>query len=57
MNFTEWIYFFLIFNCLIFTGSQKLFRLAGVPGWYAIIPFYNIIKHLDIIKRPVSYTH
>ena len=52
MNFTEWIYFFLIFNCLIFTGSQKLFRLAGVPGWYAIIPFYNIIKHLDIIKRP-----
>ncbi|MFL2632060.1 MAG: signal peptidase I [Candidatus Marisimplicoccus sp.] len=52
MNFTEWIYFFLIFNCLIFAGSQKLFRLAGVPGWYAIIPFYNIIKHLDIIKRP-----
>ena len=52
MNFTEWIYFFLIFNCLIFAGSQKLFRLAGVPGWHAIIPFYNIIKHLDIIKRP-----
>ena len=56
MNFTEWIYFFLIFNCLIFTGSQKLFRLAGVPGWYAIIPFYNIIKHLDIIKRPRWWT-
>mgnify|MGYP003320821808 FL=1 len=56
MNFTEWIYFFLIFNCLIFAGSQKLFRLAGVPGWYAIIPFYNIIKHLDIIKRPRWWT-
>jgi signal peptidase I len=52
MNFIEWIYFFLIYNGLIFAGSQKLFRLAGVPGWHAIIPFYNIIKHLDIIQRP-----
>ena len=52
MNFIEWIYFFLIFNVLIFAASQKLFRLAGVPGLYAIIPFYNIIKHLEIIKRP-----
>lgn len=52
MSFIEWIYFFLIYNGLIFAGSQKLFRLAGVPGWNAIIPFYNIIKHLDIIKRP-----
>ena len=52
MNFIEWIYFFLIYNGLIFVGSHKLFRLAGVPGWHAIIPFYNIIKHLDIIQRP-----
>ena len=52
MGFIEWIYFFLIYNGLIFAGSQKLFKLAGVPGWHAIIPFYNIIKHLDIIKRP-----
>ncbi len=52
MSFIEWIYFFLIYNGLIFAGSQKLFKLAGVPGWHAIIPFYNIIKHLDIIKRP-----
>ena len=52
MSFIEWIYFFLIYNGLIFAGSQKLFRLAGVPGWLAIIPFYNIIKYLDIIQRP-----
>ena len=52
MSFIEWIYFFLIYNGLIFAGSQKLFRLAGVPGWHSIIPFYNIIKHLDIIQRP-----
>lgn len=52
MSFIEWFYFFLIYNGLIFAGSHKLFRLAGVPGWHAIIPFHNIIKHLDIIKRP-----
>ena len=52
MSFIEWIYFFLIYNGLIFAGSHKLFKLAGVPGWHAIIPFYNIIKHLDIIQRP-----
>ena len=52
MSFIEWIYFFLIYNGLIFAGSQKLFRLAGVHAWLAIIPFYNIIKHLDIIQRP-----
>ena len=52
MSLIEWIYFFLIYNGLIFAGSQKLFRLAGVPGWHAVIPFYNIIKHLDIIQRP-----
>ena len=52
MSFIEWIYFFLIYNGLIFAGSQKLFRLAGVHSWLAIIPFYNIIKHLDIIQRP-----
>ncbi len=52
MDFIEWICFFLIYNVLIFVGSQKLFRLAGIPGWHAIIPFYNIVKHLDIIKRP-----
>ncbi len=52
MGFIEWICFFLIYNVLIFVGSQKLFSLAGIPGWHAIIPFYNIVKHLDIIKRP-----
>ncbi|MCH1444397.1 MAG: signal peptidase I [Flavobacteriaceae bacterium] len=37
---------------MIFGGSYKLFNLAGVESWKALIPFYNIIKHLDIINRP-----
>ena len=52
MNLNEWLLLFFSFNLLIFGGSFKLFTLAGVESWKALIPFYNIIKHLDIINRP-----
>ena len=52
MNMTEWILFFLSYNLVIFGGSQKLFKLARIPGWKSIVPIYNIIKHLEIINRP-----
>ena len=29
-----------------------MFNLAEVAAWKALIPFYNIIKCLDIINRP-----
>ena len=56
MNLNEWLLLFLSFNLIIFGGSYKLFNLAGVAGWKALIPFYNIIKYLDIIKRPRWWT-
>ena len=52
MSLNEWLLLFLSSNLLIFGGSYKLFNLAGVKSWKALIPFYNIIKHLDIINRP-----
>ena len=52
MSLNEWLLLFLSSNLIIFGGSYKLFNLAGVEGWKALIPFYNIIKHLDIINRP-----
>ncbi len=52
MNMTEWILFFLSYNLVIYGGSQKLFKLARIPGWKSIVPIYNIIKHLEIINRP-----
>ena len=52
MNLNEWLLLFLSSNLLIFGGSYRLFNLAGVESWKALIPFYNIIKHLDIINRP-----
>tara|TARA_B100000575_G_scaffold293351_1_gene304467 strand:+ start:4805 stop:6508 length:1704 start_codon:yes stop_codon:yes gene_type:complete len=52
MSFIEWIIFFLVVNLIIFLGSKKLFKLAKVESWKSIIPFYNIIKCLEIINRP-----
>jgi len=52
MNIIEWILFFLSYNLIIYGGSQKLFKLAGIPRWNSLVPFYNIIKHLEIINRP-----
>ena len=52
MNLNEWLLLFLSFNLIIFGGSYKLFKLAGIDGWKSLIPIYNIVKHLDIINRP-----
>ena len=30
----------------------KIFTKAGKPGWGCIIPIYNIILTLEIVKRP-----
>ncbi len=52
MSLNEWLLFFLSYNLLIFIGSQRLFKLAGVDSWKSLIPVYNIVKHLEIINRP-----
>ena len=31
----------------------KLFEKAGQPGWAAIVPIYNIVIMLTIIKKPM----
>ncbi len=41
---------FVIFYIIVF---WKIFTKAGKPGWACIIPVYNIIVMLEIIKRPV----
>ena len=52
MSINEWLLFFLSYNLLIFVGSQRLFKLAGVDNWKSLIPVYNIVKYLEIINRP-----
>ena len=52
MSLIEWLIFFLCYNLIIFGGTQKLFKLSGISSWKSIVPFYNIISLLEIIKRP-----
>jgi hypothetical protein len=34
-------------------GSWKTFEKAGQPGWASLVPIYNIVVMLQIIKRPM----
>jgi hypothetical protein len=53
-----------IFSCLMFlvwlavmvvilAGFWKVFTKAGQPGWAAIIPIYDLIVLLQIVRRPL----
>ena len=37
---------------LIVMSYWTLFERAGKPGWTCIVPFYNIIIQLEIIRKP-----
>ncbi len=52
MDFIDWLWFFLIVNLIISIGSWKLFKISGRNPYKSLIPFYNILNVLDIIKRP-----
>ena len=38
---------------LLIVSFWKIFTKAGKPGWASIIPIYNIIVMLEIVKRPI----
>lgn len=38
---------------IILIAMWKLYTKAGKPGWAAIIPIYNTIVLLQIVKRPI----
>ncbi|MES2284446.1 MAG: S26 family signal peptidase [Bacteroidota bacterium] len=42
----------ILFSISTIIGLWKLFSLAGVDGWKALIPFYNFIVWLKLIKKP-----
>lgn len=42
----------IIFSVTTVIGLYKLFPLAGEQGWKALIPLYNFIIWLKIIKKP-----
>ena len=47
--------FVLVFALAVFmiVCRWKLYSKAGKPGWACIVPIYNIIVLLEIVKKPI----
>ncbi len=45
--------FMLAFAVLMIASMWKVFAKAGKPGWAAIVPIYNIVVLLEIIRKPM----
>ena len=52
MTFSQWVLFLAICQVLIFIKLWRLYKKAGFSPLLALIPFYNSIILLRIIKRP-----
>ncbi len=52
MTFSQWVLFLALCQVFIFIKLWKLYKKAGYSPILALIPFYNSIILLRIIKRP-----
>ena len=52
MTIIQWLIFFILIQIIHFLGTWKLYTLAGRKSWEALLPVYNGIILLKIIKRP-----
>lgn len=52
MTLTQWFLFFLIIQLVHFAGTWKLYRKAGKKTWQALLPIYNAVVLMEIIRRP-----
>ena len=48
-------YLFFVIGIAIFAivCMWKIYEKAGKPGWASLVPIYNIVVLLEIIKKPV----
>ncbi len=52
MTILQWFIFFLAVQLIHFGGSWKLYQKAGRKSWEALIPVYNAVVLMGIIRRP-----
>jgi hypothetical protein len=45
--------FYLLIVVLMIASLWKVYEKAGKPGWAAIVPIYNIVVLLEIVRKPV----
>ncbi len=43
----------IIVSVILIIANWKIFTKAGKPGWAILIPIYNIIVMMQIIKKPL----
>ena len=44
---------FIVFIVFIIAAQWKVYSKAGKPGWACLVPIYNIIVLLEIVKKPI----
>ena len=52
MTLIQWFILFILIQIIHFLGTWKLYALAGRKPWEALIPIYNGVVLLKIIRRP-----
>lgn len=52
MTTSEWLLFSLAIQVIHFLGTYRLYQKAGRKSWEAIVPIYNAIVLMQIIRRP-----
>lgn len=52
MTITEWLLFILGIQAVHFLGTYRLYIKAGRKGWEALVPIYNAVVLMQIIRRP-----
>ncbi len=53
-----WIIYFgilLLYMALIWVSMWKIYVKMGVPGWKAIVPYYNLWVMIDCLRKPKNW--
>jgi hypothetical protein len=50
---TGTLIFLLAISLFIIVSMWKVYTKAGKPGWAAIIPIYNLVVLLQIVRKPL----
>ena len=52
MTIFQWVLLFLAVQLIHFGGTWRLYQKAGKKTWEALVPIYNAVILMDIIRRP-----
>jgi len=52
MSWSEWIVFFIVIQLIHSAATWNLYKKSGFNPLYSVIPFYNSLVLMKIIKRP-----